>query len=432
MASSNSIKDEEFSERVKKTFGSLFSSMEPSPSSLSNPLWSLTGSQAQKKEWRRDIDTSRDSNPCSSSFDDFLSHARKNSRKNLKNYRNELQDDLKDLDEDDDDDVEDDDDGGQKVDVNDWDVKASIGLDSTLDNEDEEDTYDKVAIGRENAGDQLYMKDVTGTHETHISSPDELLGVVGSRGKDPRANRRAAKIRLKEDDAEAAAKEEEQKSAKSSSTSENGFAKSTERCKNLKPILKRKENESTSKPSKRVRFDPLFVNNDASSNAEVPSETMTPANGSVLNEKVSRVPGYVQNPSNYTRYNLDSTDELNDKSNSGAYQDFVEMVKAKNGGSGSDSDIPADLPKSVTFVPKKKSDTSSKVVHNEVNSEQESDVKRPSMQSTFVDVATEEQETEVGDMEVDEPETSVEPDKEIVFKKQGRQYRNKPVADEPA
>ena len=125
------MEDKAFSERVKKTFGSLFATLEPSPKSLSNPLWSLTDSQVEKKEWRREIDTSRDSNPCSSSFDDFLSHA----RKNLQNYRKELQDDdLRDLDGDGDEE-EDGEDGGEKVDLSDLDVKASIGMDSTLDNE---------------------------------------------------------------------------------------------------------------------------------------------------------------------------------------------------------------------------------------------------------------------------------------------------------
>lgn len=138
MASSESMDDKAFSERVKKTFGSLFATLEPSPKSLSNPLWSLTDSQVEKKEWRRDIDTSRDSNPCSSSFDDFLSHARKNSRKNLSNYRKELKDDgiegLDDVDDEEEEDEEEEEEA-EKVDLNDWDVKGSIGLDSTLDNE---------------------------------------------------------------------------------------------------------------------------------------------------------------------------------------------------------------------------------------------------------------------------------------------------------
>ena len=70
--------------------------------------------------------------------------------------------------------------------------------------QEEEDTFDKVAIGRENAGDRLYMSNVTAGNDSHFIT-DDFPGAVGSRGKDPRANRWAAIIRLKEDDAEAAA-----------------------------------------------------------------------------------------------------------------------------------------------------------------------------------------------------------------------------------
>lgn len=422
--------DKAFSERVKKTFGSLFATLEPSPSSLSNPLWSLTDAQVEKKEWRRDKDTSaRDANPCSSSFDDFISHARKNSRKNLKNYRKEFkEDELQDLDIDED---EDDEEGG-KVDVNDWDVKGSIGLDSTLDNEAEEDDFDKVAVGRENAGDRLYMGDIIGRHDSHLSSQDDLLAAVGSSGRDPRANRFAARIRLKEDDVEASA---QHKPRQSPATSEKYCSMSADGSEKLKPILKRKEHDPGSKPSKRVRFGPVCISN-AERAEELPSnntsvETTTQVDGSLLDEKVSGVPGYARNPSSYTRYSLDSADELSDKSNTGAYLDFVEMVnKEKQGGSGSDSDVHANLPKSITFVPKKKLETS-KGDHSESGQEKESDVKCPSFQSTFLDVAVEEQETEVGDMEVDEPERSAEPDQGITLRKQGRQYR-KSQADEPS
>lgn len=128
MASSPSMDDKTFSERVKNTIGSLFASQEISPASLSNPLWSLTGARIEKQQWRPDKHTSdRDSNPCSF-FDEFLSEARKNSRNNFKNYRKELQDDLPDFDYGDEDEKE----GGDEYDS---DAKFSIGLDSTLDDE---------------------------------------------------------------------------------------------------------------------------------------------------------------------------------------------------------------------------------------------------------------------------------------------------------
>ena len=65
--------------------------------------------------------------------------------------------------------------------------------------------------------------------------------------------------------------------------------------------------------------------------------------------------------------------------------------------SGSDRDVPADLPKSITHVSKKTSDTS-KHVHSEDSQFKGSDSS----------VASEELKTEVGDMRVDESETSAE------------------------
>ena len=92
-----------------------------------------TGTQVEKREWRRDQDSSdRDNNPCASSFDDFVSCARENSRKNLKSYKKEFNDDedMQHLDVGDNDD-----DDGKVGDLDDWDVKGSIGLDSTVDYE---------------------------------------------------------------------------------------------------------------------------------------------------------------------------------------------------------------------------------------------------------------------------------------------------------
>ncbi|KAJ8427875.1 hypothetical protein Cgig2_008703 [Carnegiea gigantea] len=453
MASSSSsesemnMNDEAFSERVKKTFGSLFASLQPSPSSLSNPLWSLTGAEVEKKEWRRDKDTSaRDSTPCSSSFGDFLSQALKNSSNNLRNYRKELEDDLQDLDDADDED--------SKRDSNDWDVRSSIGMDSTLDNEEEEDTYDKVATGRENAGDRLYMRDIIDHRDTDFKSDDDIPGAVGNRRRDPRANLWAAKVRLKEDDVETAAQadrpkpeqappqQEEQSKPQQvpPPQAEKESAPAREDCDKLKPILKRKELEATSKPSKRVRFDPGCLSasdtvREASGDI-APPKAVAQDNGSTVDEKVSRVPDYVQNPSKYTRYRLDSVDEMNDKSNTGAFMEFLEMVKrSKNGGSGSEqTNAPMELPKSVTFVPKRKPDANKfDILDNGRAQDKGSDAKRSSMQPTLVGLSAEEDlETEVGDMEVDEPKANAEPDGGATFKKQGRQYRSKSRSDEEA
>lgn len=416
-----------FTDRVNKTFGSLLTSLEPS-SSRSNPLWSLTGAEVEKREWRRDKDTSdRDSNPCSSSFDDFLYCARKNSRRNIRNHRKEVDDGG---DEDGDEEEEGEDgigDGG----LNDWDVRSSIGLDSTLDNEEEEDTFDKVAIGRENAGDRLYMKDITGNHDSNSAPRDDLPNTIGDKQRDPRANRWAARIRLKEDDAEAAAQTEQHKGGRAPPAKAE-----KEYNDKVKPILKRKEHESISKPSKRVRFDPgCIISEGGGSDETIRNQN----NGKLLDEKVSRVPDYVRHPSKYKCYSFDSTDTVSDKSNTGAFLDLLEIVKrSKNGGSGSDlADASVDLPKSITFIPKKKSDTakSDGGDPSESTQDRESHMKPSLLQSTSLGggiSAGEDQESEFGDMEIDEPEVNDGHDRGITFKKHGRQYRSKPRMDSQA
>ncbi|KAH0900836.1 hypothetical protein HID58_040339 [Brassica napus] len=101
----------------------------------------------------------------------------------------------------------------------DWSIRASMGLERTLDDEvtivqvrkhlsktreqlnsyvfislvwkiDEEDEYDKVTLGKEDGGKGVSMEDA-------ISRP------CGVRIRDPRAYHAAAKLRLKEDELEA-------------------------------------------------------------------------------------------------------------------------------------------------------------------------------------------------------------------------------------
>lgn len=100
-----SMDDDSFRVRVDKIFGSL------APSNSNT--WSLSDDAVERREWRRDKDTSsaRDETPCSSSFDEFLC---KNRRRNFRL----------------------DDDGDEPVrDRDEWEIRSSIGLDSTLDNE---------------------------------------------------------------------------------------------------------------------------------------------------------------------------------------------------------------------------------------------------------------------------------------------------------
>nr|XP_027102077.1 uncharacterized protein LOC113723010 [Coffea arabica] len=111
----------------------------------------------------------------------------------------------------------------------DWDIRSSIGLDCTLDFEDEEDEYDKVAVGREKAGEGCSQR--------------------------PRANHMAAKLRLRED-AEAAGDFDTSKLSEmcmSSLTNRQGQQK-VEDLVTPKPILRKRENPIHKKSPKRVRF----------------------------------------------------------------------------------------------------------------------------------------------------------------------------------
>lgn len=121
---SSSVMDKSFKARVDKIFGSLPSSSKSSSSS-SSP-WSLTDGEVEKREWRRDkVEPNRDDEtPCSSSFDGLFFKKKKNRRRN-NSPSTTLPDDLEDPNDDDDD-----------ASANDeWEIRSSIGLDCTLDNE---------------------------------------------------------------------------------------------------------------------------------------------------------------------------------------------------------------------------------------------------------------------------------------------------------
>ncbi|KAI3497588.1 hypothetical protein L1887_32993 [Cichorium endivia] len=258
--------DRSFNDRVDKVFGSISSSASSTP-------WTLTDAQVERRVWNRDKADNRDDDDetlVSSSFDNLF-NGRRNRRKNLEDLS------------DDDGDVGGDDDVQTENDGDEWDIRSSIGLDSTLDNEEEEDAYDKMAEGREDAGERLYMKDVT-NHGPYLNSHNVLPTSL----PDP-----CEKTRLKEDD-------EPMLNAEEANREEDGYGT------RIKSILKRKndddddDDDDAVKPAKRVRFDPTCKNDDElrrNANAVEP-QGFGPA-----------VPDYVVNPSKYTRYDFDDVSE---------------------------------------------------------------------------------------------------------------------------
>ncbi|EPS68847.1 hypothetical protein M569_05921, partial [Genlisea aurea] len=72
-----------------------------------------------------------------------------------------------------------------------FDVKSNIGRDCTLDYEEEEDEYDKVAVGTAESGDRLYMSFPAVDDGVEVNGYGELPTTFDSASRDPRANHAA-------------------------------------------------------------------------------------------------------------------------------------------------------------------------------------------------------------------------------------------------
>lgn len=406
--------DDSFRDRVEKVFGSLA----PSKSSP----WSLTDDEVERREWRRGTDTSdRDNTPCSAAFDEFFRKEGKVSRK----LRRVLREDVDDPDgggEPSDGSF-----GGNEGDREEWEIRSSIGLDSTLDREEEEDEYDKVATGRENAGDRLFMSDIT-NHGSYLNSHNVLSNPLHSTAKDPRANHLAARIRLKEDEVEA---QKCDSSHLHDSEVKGQHVEAAEDCNQPRSILKRKDNNAVSKSPKRVRFDPGCGYGAEEAAEKFTSTSLVEATvsdeGSLMAQNASGVPDYLLNPSKYTRYSFDSASEIDEQSNVQSCITTLNMVKElKPSESGLEAvDSSADLPKSVTFIPKKKASDSSIL-----KQQKEEDHKQSLHGVVFpVGIAAGEANQEVGALEEDGRETNAA-DTSAGSERPGRRYRTKSRSDD--
>lgn len=439
--------EDSFRVRVDKAFGSLAASTAattaPASSNLSS-LWCLTDEEIERTEWNRDKDNSEpetltDSSPFNKEF--FLG----NREKSDLDFRLELEKDLDDLD----DDLDDEESRGSSSqsarrkpdDYNDeeWEIKNSIGLDCTLDYEEEEDQYDKVAVGREKAGDRLYMKDIT-DYGIEIDSNNELPDSLRDAPRDPRANHIAAKIRLKED-AEAAIKMDSLRvSERDSPDLADNQVKVLEDC-NPKSILKRrdddsdsksKNNQPDSKSQKRVRFDPECKDDcDKESDGIRGTHMETDSVDESLvyplpPDYPSGIPDYMRNPSKYTRYTFDSSSDVDEQSNRQAFSDFLRMLKKSKTTESQLDGAPFDLPKSVTFMPKRKSNDGEMISSRSESKQNQDNSGMESMLRRGLAMGIAARDTEDGEtcaMEEDEPETAT--DRRNSLQKSGRKYRTK-------
>lgn len=325
--------EDSFRVRAERAFGSL-----PVPSSAS--LWSLSEEEIKPEpKPKPKPDSEPKPYPTSSSS-------------SSSGFKVELKNEL-------DDEEEDENAAGpsKPSDYNDeqWEIRSSIGLDCTLDFEDEEDHYDKQALGKEGRGDRLYMSEI---NEDGIGISSRAFGDFS---RDPRANHTAARIKLKQDAEAANQIDTLHVSEKPTPDIAGGGGDAV----NPKSILKSKDNPSESRPNKRVRFDSECDDRDGNDDEDekegtrdVRMKTSSMEEDAALNqpsksqEFASAVPDYIRNPSKYTHYTFDSSTDMDDKANKEAYMSFLAQIKGSN---ASQADEALDDLPSVTFIPKKKS-----------------------------------------------------------------------------
>ncbi|KAK7311285.1 hypothetical protein RJT34_09319 [Clitoria ternatea] len=407
--------EDSFRVRAERAFGSL--PIPSSPSSLSS-LWSLTEDEFHQTPSNR-LHRSKpepEPQPYPSSSSGF--HV-------------ELEKDLEDLD---DDEAPRGPSRPPDYDDEQWQIRSGIGLDCTLDYEEEEDQYDKQAIGKEKSGDRVYMKDIN-DDGIEISSCGVFPTSFRDFVRDPRANHLAAKIRLKQDDDEAAKKIDALHVSEKSSPDFEGDTV------NPKSILKSKDNPSEPRPLKRVRFDSECDdrgNGDDDNDEHDGTRDVRMRTSSVddvaasdqpskLQEFDSAVPDYLRNPSRYTCYSFDSSSDMDEKANKEAYMSFLTQLRAAKGAGSQDGALD-DLP-SVTFISKKKASDAT-MRDGEMVSKQKPEVGKEAMNRRAFPVgiaAGDAKNSDVCAMEEDEPE--VIEDAKKSSQKVNRHYRKKTQED---
>uniref|UniRef100_A0A7N0UPN5 U5 small nuclear ribonucleoprotein TSSC4 n=1 Tax=Kalanchoe fedtschenkoi TaxID=63787 RepID=A0A7N0UPN5_KALFE len=316
--------EDSFKVRVDRVFGSLSDDSQPL-----NSLWSLTDQEIERKE-------------------------RKNRHKLTPDHlTGPFGGDLEDVDdEDEEEEFHGDSSSGLSVkpddhDQEEWQIRSSIGMDCTLDNEEEEDEFDKVAVGSVKIGERTYMINDYSSWESH-ELPTSVEDVV----RDPRANHIAAELKLKEDARTI-------RNSKSSGGSQIVLPSTNTPTVIVKSIL-RNEKKAQLNSRKRVRFGPEIP---GTLDEQAPDRPVKLAIRSGEGSQASflplpfdpRVPDFLRNPSKYTHYTFDSTDELCDEvANKNAYMDFINLVRKNH---TRESQAVEDMDKSpgaITFTPRKK------------------------------------------------------------------------------
>ncbi|CAA0825689.1 Unknown protein [Striga hermonthica] len=428
--------EDSFRVRADKVFGTLGSRNTLSSLDESSSLWCLGDEEIERREWKR------------SSKDKYAGKDEDGGAPPV--FQKTLGLDTEDLSDYEEDETEDDGeiDGGKKKRPRNnitcaeashddyFDVQLNIGRDCTLDYEEEEDQYDKLAVGMEQAGDRLYMRDVKfADYKSHeLSEYSVIPGLFQAVVKDPRANHEAAKMRLNEDAEDA--------SKFSTSQPSNSLAPTIEEIEDLKQqsesgcdnhdnnntksILKRRENPHDCRSDKRVRF--AF---DVKSSIQAPEDQQSSEHFEAKDYPQASnpsmcVPDYLRNPSKYTRYSFDSSDDMDDQSNQKAYSDLFDTLRRRDVGPQMDNML-VETPKTVVFAPRrKKGEKGSGGTRIESENSTGDDNVRSKRWSVGV-TAENDQEGEVCAMEEDEPCRAAE--KGGSSGKLCRQYRAKASVD---
>ncbi|KAL1568758.1 hypothetical protein AAHA92_00332 [Salvia divinorum] len=425
--------EDSFRVRVDKVFGALVTDTAPS-AAVSPALWSLTDEEIERRVWNRNKDIPQEGKDRAQSEPSF-----------------DLESDLNELSEEDEEEDDEEQEEGEEIDgakrrrnnnngggessVEEYlEVQSNIGRDCTLDYEEEEDEFDKVAVGSEETDDRIYLKNVkSADYEIEeVSGYGELPSSFQVTAKDPRANHSAAKLRLREDAETTGELDALQLSDSSMATNLDAedIKKGELDIDNPKPILKKRDISMDTKSQKRVRFmaDPESSTHEdqqaASDLASVPcvmSDNSVSEQASDPSKYSAGVPDYLRNPSKYTRHTFGSSDDMDEKSNQKAYANFFHDLRKRNSDTLME-EMPVELPKSIVFTPKKKAENDSTTKSDtELKTRENLENKRWSVDIT----AENTQESEISAMEEDEPVLVAVDEGPRSSRKPGRQYRTK-------
>ncbi|KAJ6680334.1 TUMOR SUPPRESSING SUBTRANSFERABLE CANDIDATE 4 TSSC4 [Salix purpurea] len=211
---------------------------------------------------------------------------------------------------------------------------------------------------------------------------------------------------------------------------------------NLKSIMKRKKvvqsdsmsisNHLDSKLQKRVRFDPECKDGDDEESGgveDIQMETTDSTEETLIYhlppDYPSGIPDYMRNPSKYTRYAFDSAPNVDEESNQGAYMDFLKILQRPNTTESHPDEVPADLSRPLTFIPKRKN-SGAAVIDNCIDSKQNQDDAGEDFKlrrGVPLEIAAcDDNDTETFAMEEDKPETAAD---KTNSSRPARQYRSK-------